>query len=647
VTVIASSLSSVLPSHLTRICSNLVDNTTGGECKVSSSATSLDLIIPQAAFATSTSVNTYLNNTDLNTSLSGIGIASYLLNFVVEWHKDDGTIPAASKNLALTVTNSNIKKGMVIYVVGTSSKTALGTATVDGALTVNITLDPQLVIAATIPDAPTGVSATASTTAATVSWTAPASDGGSAITSYIVTSSGGQTCTTPDGATLSCVVTGLTNGTGYTFTVVAVNAVGNSLPSTASSSVTPNGVASAPGAPTSVTASAGDAQVVLSWIAPSFTGGVAITSYSVTSTPSGFTCSVSAPTTSCTITGLINATSYVFTVIATNASSLSSTGASSNSATPSATTPTLGSLTPNNGLIAGGTTITITGTNFAAGASVAIGGVAATSVVVVSSTSITAVTPAHAVGVVDVSVTVSGVSGSLINGFSYHSIPSAPTITSLSIIDTTTVSVAFSTGAANGSPITSYIVTATPSLSVSVSAGTTSPLQVTGAFIRGTSYSFTLISVNGDGQGASSSSSTSVTPYPFAGVVAVAPLPTFSLPTQTTSPTTAAKKPAVFEFYFDLGSYQLTSKGSTALRSLAAKISGLGHAISLTVTGFAQPMGGSNAADIALSQKRAAVVTKFLRENGVNSTITYLGAGRTAVNAATSRVVEVVVSYRV
>jgi outer membrane protein OmpA-like peptidoglycan-associated protein len=118
-------------------------------------------------------------------------------------------------------------------------------------------------------------------------------------------------------------------------------------------------------------------------------------------------------------------------------------------------------------------------------------------------------------------------------------------------------------------------------------------------------------------------------------------------PTPSTSPTTAAKEPAEFEIYFDLGSYQLTSTGSAALRTLAAKISGLGRAISLSVSGFFQPMGGSKAADIALSQKRAVVVAKFLRDDGINSTITYLGAGHTAVNAATSRVVEVVVSYRV
>jgi hypothetical protein len=67
--------------------------------------------------------------------------------------------------------------------------------------------------------------------------------------------------------------------------------------------------------------------------------------------------------------------------------------------------PTLSSITPTSGSTAGGTSVTLTGTGFVAGASVSFGGSAATNVVVVSSTSITAKTPAHAAGTVGVTVT--------------------------------------------------------------------------------------------------------------------------------------------------------------------------------------------------------------------------------------------------
>ncbi len=96
---------------------------------------------------------------------------------------------------------------------------------------------------ATAPGAPVIGTATAGNGQATAAFTAPASDGGSAITGYTVTSNPAGGVDSNAGTTgLSHTVTGLTNGVAYTFTVTATNSVGTSLPSGPSNSVTPMAV---------------------------------------------------------------------------------------------------------------------------------------------------------------------------------------------------------------------------------------------------------------------------------------------------------------------------------------------------------------------------------------------------------------------
>jgi hypothetical protein len=92
--------------------------------------------------------------------------------------------------------------------------------------------------------------------------------------------------------------------------------------------------------------------------------------------------------------------------------------------------PSVASVTPASGALAGGTLITITGANFIAGAAVNVGASACTGVSVVSSTSITCNTPANAAGVYSITVTnVDAQSGALASAFTYQA---APTVTGLS-----------------------------------------------------------------------------------------------------------------------------------------------------------------------------------------------------------------------
>lgn len=89
----------------------------------------------------------------------------------------------------------------------------------------------------TVPGMPTNVTATAGNGEATVSFDPPADNGGSPITAYTVTSSPGNI--TKTGTDTTITIDGLTNGTTYTFTVTATNAVGSSSPSAPSNEVTP------------------------------------------------------------------------------------------------------------------------------------------------------------------------------------------------------------------------------------------------------------------------------------------------------------------------------------------------------------------------------------------------------------------------
>lgn len=123
------------------------------------------------------------------------------------------------------------------------------------------------------PDAPSAPVVDGMSSRQVVLHWAPPSNNGAEIKAYRVVYAGGsQAC-----PTTTCTVTGLTNGTQYTFTVVATNAVGDSAPSPASAPITPDAKPSQPAPPVLVR---GDKSIALTWTAPA-NEGTPIQSYTI------------------------------------------------------------------------------------------------------------------------------------------------------------------------------------------------------------------------------------------------------------------------------------------------------------------------------------------------------------------------------
>jgi len=237
-------------------------NTAGtGSYSVASSA-----VIPYTTPGTPTSVVATRGNAQVSLSWTappsngGNAIIQYRVRYAAEGGDDYSTWSASISTLSTST--SYTVTGLTN---GTSYKFRVVAANAAGNGTYSSASDA--VVPFTTAGAPTSIVTTAGDAQVSLSWSAPASNGGGSVTDYTVqySSNSGSTWTTFSDSvstSTSVTVTSLTNGTAYVFRVAAVNTAGTGTYSSASPSATPR---TRPDAPSGATATPGNVQVSLSW----------------------------------------------------------------------------------------------------------------------------------------------------------------------------------------------------------------------------------------------------------------------------------------------------------------------------------------------------------------------------------------------
>lgn len=284
--------------------------------------------LPTPVISSTTPGNTFVNVSVAPAADGGLPVDTYTVTAT------DLTTPANGGQVVSSATSPITMTGLTNgdqYTFTVTATNDIGTTAASAA--------SAITVPATLPGAPTNVTATPGNQQAVVSFSAPASNGGSPITSYSVKVTdasiplrGGQVVT---GTTSPITITGLYGGDNYTFTVTATNAVGTGAASAASSSVF---VVGPPSAPFSVTASPGNQQAWVYFQAPQYDNGEPVTGYTVTAvdsaTPANGGQTATGTSSPIIVTGLTNGDNYTFTVTASNIEGASVASAASSAVSP-------------------------------------------------------------------------------------------------------------------------------------------------------------------------------------------------------------------------------------------------------------------------------------------------------------------------
>jgi IPT/TIG domain/Putative Ig domain len=360
--------------------------------------------------------------TVVTTSLaSGSDKASYAETLIATggitpytWNLASGALPpgVALSSSAGTLTGSPTSSGSFSFSVGVrDSSHPSGYATQALSISIGSTVSPLGIITTSLPSGTVqstyGTALIASGGTAPYSWSLAS---GSLPPGLALSSSTGALSGTPTAAGTFSFTVGVADSSSQHATRVLSVSVAATAPSLR---ITTSSLPS------------GAVQVAYS-AALAATGGSTPYNWSVSALPAGLALNSG--------TGAITGTPTQAGSFSFSAQVKDSTGATAsaslNASIAPPSSPVVSAISPQSGATSGGTTVTISGSNFASGATVLFGGTAAGSVKVMSSSQMQAVTPAHIAGTVGVSLSQNGQTATLSNSFTYNAI--TPTVTSIS-----------------------------------------------------------------------------------------------------------------------------------------------------------------------------------------------------------------------